>query len=42
MKEKEFYKEQIIKMVREMENPLILKLIYGFVKSGYNEERAGR
>lgn len=42
MKEKEYYKEQIIEMVKKINNPLILKLIYGFVKSGYNEEKAGR
>lgn len=41
-KEKEFYREQIIEMVKEMENKKILKLIYGFVKSGYGEEKAGR
>lgn len=42
MKEKEFYKEQIIEMVKKINNLLILKLIYGFVKSGYNEEKAGK
>lgn len=36
------YKEKIIELVNEIENPAILKLIYGFVKSGYKEERAGR
>lgn len=41
-KEKEYYKEKIIEMVEEIENPLILKLIYGFTKSGYEEEKAGR
>lgn len=42
MKEKEYYREQIIEMVQKINNSLILKLIYGFVKSGYNEEKAGR
>lgn len=42
MHEKEFYREQIIDMVGKIDNSLILKLIYGFVKSGYNEEKAGR
>lgn len=42
MKEKEYYREQIIEMVKGINNPLILKLIYGFVKSGYNEEKAGK
>lgn len=40
--EKEYYKDKIAEMVGEMENPLILKLIYGFAKSGYEEEKAGR
>lgn len=35
-------KENIIKMVKEIENKEILMLIQGFVKSGYNEERAGK
>lgn len=35
-------KENIIKMVEEIENKEILMLIQGFVKSGYNEERAGK
>lgn len=35
-------KENIIKMVGEIENKEILMLIQGFVKSGYNEEKAGR
>lgn len=38
----EEYKEEIVKMVEKIETNLILKLIYGFVKSGYDEERAGR
>lgn len=42
MKEKEFYREQIIEMVQKIDSQLILKLIYGFVKSGYNEEKAGK
>lgn len=40
--DKEQYREKIIEMVRKIENPLILKLIYGFIKSGYKEEKAGR
>lgn len=42
MKEKEFYKEQIIEMVGKIDSVLVLKLIYGFVRGGYNEEKAGR
>lgn len=38
----DFYRKQIIEMVGKIDNTLILKLIYGFVKSGYNEEKAGR
>lgn len=40
--EKEFYREKTIEMVKEIENTVILKLIYGFVKSGHKEEKAGR
>lgn len=36
------YKYMIIEIVEKIENPLILKLIYGFAKSGYEEEKAGR
>lgn len=39
---KDFYKEQIVDMVQKIENEVILRLIYGFVKSGYKEERAGK
>lgn len=42
MKEKEYYRGKIIEMVQKINNALILKLIYGFVKSGYDEEKAGR
>lgn len=42
LREKSYYREKIIEMVGEIENPLILKLIYGFTKSGYKEEKAGR
>lgn len=40
--EKEFYRERIIEMVKKIDSVCILKLIYGFVKSGYNEEKAGK
>lgn len=39
--EKKFYKEKIIEMVEKIENLKILRLIYGFVKGGYKEEKAG-
>ncbi len=40
--DKEEYRKKIIEMVERIENPLILKLIHGFVKSGYKEEKARR
>lgn len=39
---KEEYKEKIIEMVKEIENRSIIKLIYYYVQSGYNEEKAGK
>lgn len=39
---KEEYKREIVRMVEGIEDEKILKLIYGFTKSGYREERAGR
>lgn len=39
--EKEYYRQKIIEMVGRIENLEILKLIYGFVKTGYKEETAG-
>ena len=42
IREKEYYRKKITEKVNKMENPLILKIIYGFVKSGYREEKAGR
>lgn len=41
-KEKDWYREKIIEMVKQIEDSLILKLIYGFTKSGCDEEKAGR
>lgn len=38
----DYYREQIIEMAQKINNALILKLIYGFVKSGYDEEKAER
>lgn len=40
--DKEEYRKKIIEMVERIDNPLILKLVYGFIKSGYKEEKAGR
>lgn len=41
-KEKDYYKKKIVEMIEKIDNPKILKLIYGFTKSGYREEKAGR
>ena len=38
----EYYKEQIIEMVKGIESQKILRLIYGFVRRGYREENAGK
>lgn len=42
MREKDAYKQKIIEMVEKINDARILKLIYGFVRGGYNEEKAGR
>lgn len=42
MREKEAYREKIIEMVKKIDSALILRLIFGFVQSGYNEEKAGK
>lgn len=39
--EKKYYRDKIIETVNKIENTTILKLIYGFSKSGYREEKAG-
>ena len=39
--EKEEYREKIIEMVKKIENNSIIKLIYYYAQSGYNEEKAG-
>lgn len=39
---KECYKDKINEILKKIENPQIIKLIYGFAKSGYEEEKAGR
>lgn len=41
MSEEEYYREKIIEIVKKIKNPVILKLIYGFSRSGYREEKAG-
>ena len=40
VEEKEEYRKKIIEMVSKIENVTILKLIFGFTRSGYNEEKA--
>lgn len=41
MERKMDYKRKIIDMVKDIKNEKVLKLIFGFVKSGYEEEKAG-
>lgn len=41
MTEEEFYRNTIIETVKKIKNPVVLKLICGFAKSGYREEKAG-
>lgn len=36
------YKNAIIEILNKISNEKILKLIYGFVRSGYREEVAGK
>ena len=36
------YKDEIIQMIKEIENDKIIKILYNFVKSFYKEERTGR
>ena len=39
---KEEYREKIIEMVKKIENSSIIKLLYYYAQSGYNEEKAGK
>lgn len=39
--EKDFYREKIVEMVWEIENPRFIKMIYGFVKSLFEEKEEG-
>lgn len=39
---KEELKREIMELVDQIDNEKILKLIAGFVKSGYKEEQAGK
>ena len=38
--EKECYKEKIVKMIEEISDISTIKLLYYYVSSGYNEEKA--
>ena len=40
--EQQEYREKIIEMVKEIENSSIIKLLYYYAQSGYNEEKAGK
>lgn len=38
--ERQLYKDQINVMIEKIENPRFIKMIYGFVKSAYREEKS--
>ena len=38
----EEYREKIIEMVSNIKDSSIIKLLYYYVQSGYNEEKAGK
>lgn len=38
--EVKLYREKIIEMVRQIEDEKYLKMIYGYVKSAYREEKS--
>lgn len=42
VKTKKTYKEEIITMIKEIEDYKILRILHGFVKAGLKEEKAGR
>lgn len=45
MQEKEkriIQKKKIIKMLNEIQDEKVIMLIYGFVKTGFKEEKAGK
>lgn len=42
VKTKETYKEEIITMIKEIEDYKILRILHKFVKAGLKEEKAGR
>lgn len=37
----EYYREKIIEMIKEISDISTIKLLYYYVSSGYNEEKAG-
>nr|DAQ39927.1 MAG TPA: hypothetical protein [Bacteriophage sp.]DAT89391.1 MAG TPA: hypothetical protein [Caudoviricetes sp.] len=41
VKTEETYKEEIITMIKEIEDYKMLKILHGFVKAGLKEEKAG-
>lgn len=40
--EKEEYRGKIIEMIKEISDISTIKLLYYYVSSGYNEEKAGK
>lgn len=40
--EKEWYRQKIIKMVKEIHNERFIKMIYGFTGTLWNKDKAGQ
>lgn len=38
--EKEFYRSEIVRYAKELKSFKIIRLVYGFIKTGYKQERA--
>ena len=38
LRERDYYKERIIEMVKEIKNTKFIKMIYGFTQALYEEE----
>lgn len=36
-----FYKQSIVEMLKEIENPRFIRMIFGFVRGAYKEEKEG-
>lgn len=40
MKEKEYYKEQIVEMIKKIESSRVIVIIYDFIKPIYEKEKS--